>query len=145
MVEFETEGPGQTTQYPCKVLALYEGIDGKLMAFVHSVEYKTATNVESPFGDSRLVTHYRLQFLANGRPKLYSVPFDSIQHVILAFEAVKYDCPLVPQVRVRTERKQHTVMTVLPRREWANLFVEWTQELKDKHETETGDDKYKLR
>jgi hypothetical protein len=40
------------------VLALYEDNEGTLKTLVHSVEYKTATNVEGTFGDSRLVTHY---------------------------------------------------------------------------------------
>ncbi len=48
--------------YPGKVLALYEDSEGTLKALVHSVQYKTATNVEGPFGDTHLVTHYQLEF-----------------------------------------------------------------------------------
>jgi hypothetical protein len=35
--------------YPGKVLALYEDNEGSLKVLVHSVEYKTATNVEGMF------------------------------------------------------------------------------------------------
>jgi hypothetical protein len=60
MMKFESEenNGGQPIVYPRKVLALYEDSKGNLKALVHSVEYKTATNVEGPFGDSHLVKHY---------------------------------------------------------------------------------------
>ena len=61
--------------HPAKVLALYEDIHGQFKALVHATEYKLTRNPEGPFGDSRLVTHYRLQFQNNGEPLLYSIPF----------------------------------------------------------------------
>jgi hypothetical protein len=58
MMKFESEENNgeEAIVYPRKVLALYEDNEGTLK------EYKTATNVDGPFGDSRLVTHYRLEF-----------------------------------------------------------------------------------
>jgi hypothetical protein len=39
-------GMTESIIYPGKVLALYEDNEGTLKVLVHSVEYKTATNVE---------------------------------------------------------------------------------------------------
>jgi hypothetical protein len=60
MMKFESEENNgeEIIIYPRKVLALYEDNEGTLKVLVHSVEYKTATNVEGPFEDSCLVTHY---------------------------------------------------------------------------------------
>jgi hypothetical protein len=125
--------------YPRMVLALYEDSEGTLKALVYSVEYKTATNIEGPFGDSRLVTHYQLEFnQSNGKPRMYSFKVDSILHVIVAYEVIQYPQPLVPQVRCIHSHWELTVMTVLPRNEWAKLFLAWTRELKERHETMTG-------
>jgi hypothetical protein len=57
MKKFESEENNgkEPIIYPRKVLTLYEDSKGTLKALVHSVEYKTATNVEGSFGDSRLV------------------------------------------------------------------------------------------
>jgi hypothetical protein len=51
MMKFESEENNgeEAIIYPGKVLALYEDNEGTLKALVHSVEYKTATNVEGPF------------------------------------------------------------------------------------------------
>jgi hypothetical protein len=59
MMKFESEENNgeEAIVYPRKVLALYKDSEGTLKVLVHSVEYKTATNVEGPFGDSHLVTH----------------------------------------------------------------------------------------
>ena len=140
----EEDAGGQPIIYPAKVLALYEDSEGTLKALVHSVEYKTATNVEGPFGDSRLVKHYRLEFQGNGKPRMYSVPVDKIRHVIVAYEAIRYADPLVPRVRSLVRQKEHTMMTILPRSQWAKLFVDWTKELRDRRNTVNGDDKYRL-
>jgi hypothetical protein len=95
--------------YPRKVLALYKDSEGTLKVLVHSVEYKTATNVEGPFGDSCLVTHYQLEFNQNnGKPRMYSVKVDSILHVIVAYEAIQYPHPLVPQVRCIHSHWEHS-------------------------------------
>jgi hypothetical protein len=56
-------------------------------------------------------------------------------HVIVAYEAIKYPQPLVPQVRCIHSHWEHTVMTVLPRKEEGKLFLEWTRELKERRET----------
>jgi hypothetical protein len=66
---------------------------------------------------------------------MYSVKVDSILHVIVAYEAIQYPQPLVPQVRCIHSHQEHTVMTVLPRNKWANLFLEWTREIKERHKT----------
>jgi hypothetical protein len=120
MMKFESEennGEEATVYHPGKVLAMYEDNEGTLKKLVHSVEYKTATNVEGPFGDSRLVTHYRLEFnQSNGKPRMYSIKVDSILHVIVAYETIQYTQPLVPQVRCIDSHWEHTVMTVLPRK-----------------------------
>jgi len=149
MTSFESENDddeeGESQIYPAKVLALYEDSEGTLKALVHSVEYKTERGVEGPFGDSRLVRHYRLQFHpGSGKPKMYSVPIDHIQDVIVAYEAIRYSNPLVPQVRSLPRRREHTVMAILPRSQWATLFLEWTRELKERHETLRGRDRYRL-
>jgi hypothetical protein len=139
MMKFESEENNgeEPIVYPRKVLALYEDSEGILKVLVHSVEYKTATNVEGPFGDSRLVTHHRLEFnQSNGKPRMYSVKVDSILHVIVAYEAIQYPQPLVPQVRCIDSHWEHTVMAVL--QEWAKMFLAWTKELKERHETRTG-------
>jgi hypothetical protein len=62
---------------------------------------------------------------------MYSFKVDSILHVIVAYEAIQYPRPLVPQVRCIPSHWEHTVMTVLPRKEWAKLFLAWTEELKE--------------
>jgi hypothetical protein len=69
---------------------------------------------------------------------MYSVKVDSILHVMVAYEAIQSPQPLVPQVRCIHSHWEHTVMTVLPRKEWAKLFLGWTRELKERHETMTG-------
>jgi hypothetical protein len=102
MMKFESEENNgeEPIVYPRKVLALYKDNKGTLKALVHSVEYKTATNVEGPFGDSCLVRRYQLEFnQSNRKPRMYSVKVDSILHVIVACEAIQYPQPLVPQVR----------------------------------------------
>jgi hypothetical protein len=82
--------------YPGKVLALYEDSKGTLKALVHSVEYKTATNVEGPFGDSCLITHYQLVFnQSNRKPRMYSVKVDSILYVIVVYETIQYPQPFI--------------------------------------------------
>jgi hypothetical protein len=76
---------------------------------------------------------------------MYSVKVDSILHVIVAYEAIQYPQPLVPQVRCIDNHREHTVMTVLPRKEWAKLFLDnWTKELKERHEFMTGMNKNRL-
>jgi hypothetical protein len=120
------------------VLTLYKDSKGTLKALVHSVEYKIATNVEGPFGDSHLVMHYQLEFnRSNGKPRMYSVEVDSILHVIVAYEVITYPHPLVPQVRCIHSYLEHKVMTVLQRNKWAKLFLEWTRELKERNKTMT--------
>jgi hypothetical protein len=75
---------------------------------------------------------------------MYSIKVDSILYVIVAYEAIQYPQPLVPQVRCIDNHWEHTVMTALPRKEWAKLFLDWTKELKERHETMTGMNKNPL-
>jgi hypothetical protein len=73
-----------------------------------------------------------------------SVKVDSILHVIVVYEAIQYPQPLVPQVRCIDNHQEHTVMTVLPIKEWAKLFLDLTKELKERHKTMTGMNKNQL-
>jgi hypothetical protein len=75
---------------------------------------------------------------------MYSVSVDSILHVIVVSEAIQYPQPLVPQVRWIHSHWEHTVMTVLPRKEWEKLFLDWKKELKERHKTMTGMNKNQL-
>jgi hypothetical protein len=120
MVWFDnTDGEG-ATEYPAKVLALYEdSINGNLKALVHAAAYKMERNVEGPYGNTRLITHYRLEFDRRGEPKLYSVPLDAIMHCIKAHKAVPYPFPLAPKVTSTTKQREHMVMMSLPQSEWA--------------------------
>ena len=98
--EAEENNGDQLIVHPGKVLALYKDSKGTLKEFIHSVEYKTATNGEGLFGDSCLVTQYRLEFnQSNGKPRMYSVEVNSILHVIVSYEAIQYPQPLVCHVR----------------------------------------------
>ena len=137
--ELEDEGDEDPVPYPAKVLAMYEDIHGKFKVLVHSVAYKTTTNVEGPHGDSRLVRHYRLEFDdRSGDPNVYSIPFEDIVKGVVAYESVKYREPLVPRVRDRAKQRKHTVMTILQKDEWARLFLDWTKELRTRKETMSG-------
>ena len=134
MVEFESEDNDEAEPllYPAKILTLYEDVEGNLKALVHLVEYKTARGVEGTFGNSHLVQHYRLEFVpGNGKPRVYSVPVDKIQHVTMAYEAIEYMMPLPPPVRNAASWHEHTIMIIRPRSKWARLFLQWTSELKD--------------
>jgi hypothetical protein len=100
--------------YPRKVPALYEDSKGTLKAIVHSVEYKTAMNIEGPFWGlmpcNTLPTAVQPK---QRKPIMYTVKVDSIFHVIVVYEAIQYPQPLVPQVRCIHSCKEHTEMTVL--------------------------------
>lgn len=141
MVRFHTDNGEGATEYPAKVLALYEdSITGKMKALVHATAYKLGTNIEGPYGDSRLVTHYRLEFDRRGAPQLYSVPLDDILSCILAYEAVPYPSPLVPKVTSPARQKEHTVLTIRPRKEWARLFLTWSREIRTRQGTVLNDE-----
>jgi hypothetical protein len=60
MIKFESEENNGEEPIVCpgKVLTLYEDCEGTFKVLVHSVGYKTAMNVEGPFGDSCLVRLY---------------------------------------------------------------------------------------
>jgi hypothetical protein len=119
------------SQYPAKVIALYEdSTDGTFKALIHSVNWKLNTNPEGPYGDSRLVTHYRLQFDNRGDPNLMSVPFHSIVRCVVGYEAIVHREPLIPRVHGGPMQKRYTVMIVHPRREWAKLYLDWMKELR---------------
>jgi hypothetical protein len=144
IVRFETEGGG-TEDYPAKVLALYEDSNsGTLKALIHSVDYKMETAKEGPFGDSRLITHYRLQFDNRGDANLMTVPFTSIVRCVVGYETCLYNNPIVPRVRSPERQKAHTVMIVRPRDQWAKLFVDWMRELKERQTTVIGRDRNRL-
>jgi hypothetical protein len=99
MVRFDNTNDNEATEYPAKVLALYEdSINRNLKALVHAAAYKRERNIEGLYSDSTLITHYRLEFNRRGEPKLYSVPLDEIMCCIKAYKAVTYPFLLVPKV-----------------------------------------------
>jgi hypothetical protein len=98
LVEFKLigqEADKDLVPYPAKILAMYEDINGEFKVLVHSVEYKTDRNVEGPYGDSRLVCHYHLEFNNRGDPNVFSLPFKDIVKCIVGYESVKYREPLI--------------------------------------------------
>lgn len=127
VVKFQTDTG--VMEYPAKVLALYEDCtNGTFNALVHSVEYKLRNAKEGPYGDSRLMTHYRLQFDNRGYPQLTTVPFQSIVRCVVGYENRIYGDPLVPRTRSGEMQKRHTVMIVRPRDQWAKLYLVWMRE-----------------
>jgi hypothetical protein len=131
--------------YPAKVLAMYEDINGKFKVLVHSVAYKTATNVEGPYGDSGLVRHYRLEFNDRSRdPNVYSLPLEDIVKCVVAYKSDKYREPLVPRVREPVKQRKHMVMMIVPKDEWARLFLNWMKELRTRQETMNGRERNRL-
>jgi hypothetical protein len=137
--QLNDEGDKGVVPYLAKVLAMYENINGKFKVLVHSVAYKTMTNVKGPYGDSRLVCHYRLELDdRSGDPNVYSLPFKDIVKCIVAYESVKYQEPLIPRVREQVKQRKHMVMTIVPKDEWARLFLDWTKELRTRQETMNG-------
>jgi hypothetical protein len=137
--QLDDEGDEGVVPYPAKVLAMYEDIDGKFKVLIRLVAYKTTTNVEGLYGDSRLVRHYRLEFNdRSGDPSVYSLPFEDIVKCVVVYESVKYQEPLVPRVRERVKQRKHTVMMIVPKDEWARLFLNLTKELRTQQETMNG-------
>lgn len=126
MVSFPDDAGG-TMNYPAKILGLYKDLDDNLNAIIQSVEYKMRNGRESTLGDSRLVTHYRLEFKDNGNPALRSVPFEDIKCCILAFESKACPClttnSLIP-MRHQSSRDQykHTVMVLCHKSEESMCF-----------------------
>jgi hypothetical protein len=77
------------------------------------------------------VQHYHLEFVqGSGKPRVYSVPMDKIQHVTVAYEAIEYMTPLSPTIRNAASQHEHSMMIIWPRSDWARLFLQWTSELK---------------
>lgn len=135
MVNFRTEEGGEPKKYPAKLLALYDDQNGNFKALIHATEYKTDRAVEGPFGDTRLVTHYRLEFeQRNGEPKLYSVPIEDVLHGIVGYESCLYPEALAPRVPNATRQKEHTVMVIRRREEWAKIFLDWCRELRTRQQ-----------
>lgn len=88
---------------------------------------------------------YRLEFLHNGHPKLYSLEIEKILSVIVGYEAQVYpEQPLVPRVRTSAQQQKHTLMVIRPREEWAKLYLEWTRELRNRQTTANGEERYRL-
>jgi hypothetical protein len=54
------------------------------------------------------------------------------------YKSVQYWEPLIPQVRNPGEQMKHMVMTILPKDEWASLFLYWAKELQTQQETMSG-------
>ena len=118
--------------FPAKVLAIYENSNKDMKAIVHSVDYKQEDVNESlGFGDSRLVKHYRQEFLENGFPALRSIFVKDITKNIQVYQNIKYNnLPVPPRISLSSERKEHTIMVIKPSNEWAKMFVDWSRELK---------------
>jgi hypothetical protein len=98
--------------YPAKILAMYEDINGEFKLLVHSV------------------CHYHLEFNNRGDPNVFSLPFKDIVKCIVGYESVKYREPLISRVTQQAEQKKHTVMTIVPKEEWARLLLDWMKELR---------------
>ena len=133
--------------FPAKVLSLFKDGEGELQALLWPASYKMSRGSETEWGDTRLITHYRLEWRSNGEPLLYSQPFKNVQRSIVVFEAKKYDTPLPPPNprRPKEEQRKHTIMVLRPRKlEWANLFLEWTEELENRSRNVEGDEKFSL-
>jgi hypothetical protein len=76
---------------------------------------------------------------------MYLIKCDDVMNIIVAYENVWHAEPLAPPVRSReSRREQSTVMTILPRSNWARLFLDSTEELKERHETGDKTDRYRL-
>ena len=118
--------------FPAKLLAIYENNQKQMKALVHSVEYKKNEGEDSlVFGDSKLIQHYLQEFLDNGFPAMRSINIDDIFENILVYQNIKYSkSPIPPKISLKSERKKHTIMVVLPRRRWAKTYIEWSRELK---------------
>jgi hypothetical protein len=143
--QLNDEGDKGVVPYLAKVLAMYENINGKFKVLVHSVAYKTMTNVKGPYGDSRLVCHYRLELDdRSGDPNVYSLPFKDIVKCIVAYESVKYQEPLVQRVRERVKQRKHMVMKIVPKDEWVRLLLDWMKELRTQQETMNGKERNRL-
>jgi hypothetical protein len=69
---------------------MYKDIDVEFKVLVHLVAYKTDTNIEGPYSDSRLVRHYHLEFNNRGDPNVFSLPFKDIMKCIVGYKSVKY-------------------------------------------------------
>ena len=134
---------GSADLYPSRVLAFYDDTNGNTKAIIHSVDYKLTGGGESKFGDSRLIQHYRQEFQANGQPSLRSVRVESLKHAVQVYPSKKYKQPIPPIVRSPMEQRKHTVKVVLPRSNWAELFMIWSKEMKDREQNETVN-KYRL-
>ena len=144
MVRYDTDG-GEPLIYPGKILALYEDENGQFRALVHGTKEKIPTKKEGPHGDTKLVTHYRLEFQPNGHPKLYSLEIEKILSIIVGYEANVYpEEPLVPRVRSPVQQKKHTLMVIRPREEWAKLYLDWTRELRNQLTTVNGEERHRL-
>jgi hypothetical protein len=92
-VEFKRvgqEADKDQVPYPTKILAMYEDVNEEFKVLIHSVEHKTDRNVEGPYGDSRLVRHYCLEFNNRGDPNVLSLPFKDIVKCIVGYKLVKY-------------------------------------------------------
>ena len=143
-VTFPMDGGSTQACYPAKVLAFYVNGSGEKKAMIQSVEYKTQACCEGPYGDSRLVTHYRKEFQHNGRPSLRSIPVEDIKATLLACESMPNKHSPIPGIIPLTDRKLHTVMIIRPRSEWARLFMEWTREIMERRETDESSSRFCL-
>ena len=153
MAQFDTVGgPGDANLHPAKLLAFFTDGSPGLKALVHSVEEKMASKKESKYGDSQLLTHYRRQFIPTGprgrrqaTPKLYQLRADSVKRTALAYEAIPNKTSPLPVPFPFANRFEHTVSVVRPRSDWAELYLDWTKVLKERHENESGNKRYELR
>ena len=111
----------------------------------HRTKPESPGNTSCILGDSRLflpyleyvlVTHHRLEFQSNGSPRLRSVSFDRVTRCLFVKERIPYpvDKVIPPRTRSAEAKRNHTIMVVLPRSEWAMLFINWTKEVMAKNE-----------
>ena len=132
--------------FPAKILTFYTvDTDPEVRTIVLCVNYKLDNAKESKFGDTKIATHYRIEFLKGdkgnaGKPALRSIPINSIKNCIFAIEANTYSTPIPPITKNKTEHREHTVMAFLPRKEWAAIFIEWTKEIFERVKSSKNDE-----
>ena len=138
-VTYPMDDGSSGTIYPSKLIALYTDINDQKKALVHSVCTKTLSSCEGKFGDTKLVQHYRKEFDDSGYPMLRVVPANDIKWNLITYESEVTSGSLFPPRTIDPQsQREHTVMVIRPRQEWAQLFIDWTKEVRNRRNDERG-------
>jgi hypothetical protein len=108
---------GETYTLPARCLAFYKK-NNECMALVHSVDIQSDGKVPG-CRNSILTSHFKMQYLRNGAPVLYSINCASIDSTLLCFD-------LQGENQLIDEAKK-SVMVVRPRNEWVYAWYVWNQ------------------